>query len=333
MLIDQAKGSLSAADEIPDFLIKTTLGCSLVVILILIPFTINNFIQDRIIMGLATSSVAIACLVNVWHGFHGRYSLPVNTYLVSPTGTFTITYTLFKLAGPGSYWPFLLIPAYYFVLPEKRAWIFNALTVLITIPLAWSVLDQSSAIRFSAVTIGVSLFAFISMREVNILHGLLKAQAVTDTLTGLFNRSKLESFLRRAIAQNQRSEMPMALIIFDIDHFKSINDTLGHDKGDMVLQRLGELLGQRIRSSDMAFRVGGEEFLVLLHGTDEQQGGMVAEALRKEVEEADLLPDRRVTISAGVSELQQGMEMDVWMKACDEKLYRAKEAGRNRVVV
>ncbi|MET0068495.1 MAG: GGDEF domain-containing protein [Candidatus Thiodiazotropha sp.] len=325
--------SSSAADDIPDFLIKTTLGCSLVVILILIPFTINNFIQDRFIMGMATSSVAIACVANVWYGFHGRYSLPVNTYLVSPTGAFTITYTLLKLASPGSYWPFLLIPAYYFVLPEKRAWIFNALTVLITIPLAWFVLDQSSAIRFSAVTIGVSLFAFISMREINILHGLLKAQAVTDNLTGLFNRSKLESFLRQAIAQNQRSGMPMTLIAFDIDHFKSINDTLGHDSGDMVLKRLGELLKRRIRSSDMAFRVGGEEFLVLLHGTEEQQGGKVAEALRKEVEEAELLPDRRVTISAGVGGLQEGMEMDAWMKACDKKLYRAKEAGRNRVVV
>ncbi|MEW8508415.1 MAG: hypothetical protein AB2598_17100 [Candidatus Thiodiazotropha sp.] len=102
--------SPSVADEIPDFLIKTTLGCSLVVILILIPFTINNFIQDRFTMGLATSSVAVACLANVWYGSHGRYSLPVNTYLVSPTGAFTITYTLFKLASPWSYWLFYLSP-------------------------------------------------------------------------------------------------------------------------------------------------------------------------------------------------------------------------------
>jgi diguanylate cyclase (GGDEF)-like protein len=82
----------------------------------------------------------------------------------------------------------------------------------------------------------------------------------------------------------------------------------------------------------MPFRTGGEEFLILLHNTDEVQSTKLAEDLRKVVEEADLLPDHQVTISVGVSGLQEGMEMDAWIKASDEKLYRAKEAGRNMVV-
>lgn len=97
--------------EIPDFLIKTTLGCSLVVIFLLIPFTINNFVQERFIMGLATAAVAVVCSVNVWHGLNGRYSLLVNTYMVTPIGAFTMTYTLLMLGAPGSYWPFLLVLA------------------------------------------------------------------------------------------------------------------------------------------------------------------------------------------------------------------------------
>jgi diguanylate cyclase (GGDEF)-like protein len=328
-----AKRSHYQDDNIPDFLVKTTFGCSLVIVLILVPFTINNFFQDRFVMGLATSFAAFTCLVNVWFGLRSKYSLLVNSYLVSPAGTLTISYTVFELAGPGSYWPFLLIPAYYFVLPERRAWIFNALAILIFIPMAWYVLDLSSAIRFSAVAIGVSLFAVISMREIHILHDLLKQQAATDKLTGLFNRFKLDTLLRQAIAQNQRTGIPMTLIAFDIDHFKSINDSLGHHAGDRALELLGDLLRRRVRTSDTPFRIGGEEFLILLHNTDERQGVKVANDLRKGVQEADLVPDHQLTISVGVSCLEEGMEIDSWMKACDDKLYRAKGGGRNTVVV
>lgn len=319
--------------DVPDFLIKTSLGCSLVVIPMLIPFTINNFIQDRFVMGLATGSVAVACLFNVWNGLNGRYSLLVNTYLLVPTATFAITSAMINLDGAGSYWPILLALACYFMLPERRAWFFNAVTVLISIPVAWFVLDDSSAIRFSAVLVGVSLFAYLSMRQINILHVLLKEQAVTDKLTGLFNRNLLESSLQQAVAQNRRSGLPMTIITFDIDHFKSINDSLGHDTGDQVLSGIGGLLQRRVRGSDMAFRVGGEEFLLLLHNADEREGVILAEKLRHEMEEADLLPDRPVTISAGVCGLHKDEDVPDWLKVCDEKLYRAKEGGRNLVVV
>lgn len=322
-----------ASSDIPDFLFKATIGCSLVVILILIPFAVNSFIQDRFIIGLATSSAIIVCAVNVWLGFHGRYSLLVNTYFVSITGAFSIIYTLIKLGSAGSYWPYLLCLVYYFVLPERRARFLNVLTLLITIPAAWVVLDQSLAIRFSAVLVGVSLFAYISMREINILHGRLREHAVTDKLTGLFNRTLMEASLQQAIAQNQRTGVPMTLITLDIDRFKPINDTLGHDTGDKVLKGLADLLGKSTRSSDMTFRAGGDEFIILVHNTDERQGTKVAEKLRQKVEQAALLPDRKVTISLGVSGLQEGMDVATWMKACDGKLYRAKESGRNRVVV
>jgi len=321
-----------AAGDIPDFLVKTTLGCSIVVILILIPFTVNNFIQGRVLMGAGTSAIAAACVLNVWYGIRGRYNLAVNLWFMAPAGGFTITYTLIKLTHAGSYWPVLLVLAYYFVLPERRAWFLNVLTLLVIIPVAWFVLDHSSAVRFAAVLVGVSLFAFISMREINVLHGLMRRDAVTDKLTGLFNRVLLEDRLEEAIAQSQRTGVPMALLAFDVDLFKSINDSLGHDTGDLVLEGLGDLLRGRIRGTDVAFRVGGEEFLVLLHNADEKKGAEVAEDLRREVECARLLEDRQVTISVGVSGLREDMDAAAWVKAGDERLYRAKEAGRNRVV-
>ena len=304
----------------------------MVVLLLLLPFTVNNFIQGRFVLGLATSAAAIASFVNVWYGICGEYRLWLNTYLVTPAGAITVFYTMYTLSSVGSYWPFMLIAAYYFVLPERRAWIVNVATIVLLVPLAWSVLDQASAIRFSAVAVALSLFAAISMREINKLYGLLKMQAVTDELTGLYNRFLLENSLNQAIARNTRQATPMTLIVFDIDQFKPINDSLGHDVGDTVMKALGGHVKARIRAGDMAFRLGGDEFLILLNDTDESAGVAIAEDLRRSVEQADLLKHRKITISAGVSGLTPGMKSPAWIKATDQNLYRAKAGGRNRVV-
>lgn len=320
-------------DEIPDFLSKTTFGCSTVLILLVTPFTINAFIQNWIIIGITNFSITVVCAINIWLGYRGKYSLLTNTFLLAPFCAFDIIYSMIQLDSLPSYWPFLLVLLYYFILPGRQAWFFNLLTFFIIVPVAWFVMDKPMAVRFSTVFLGINLIAYISSREIIILNELLKEQAVKDKLTGLFNRSLLEASLQRMIAQNQRTGVPIALISFDIDHFKSINDTLGHDTGDMVLKKLGDLLRKCIRSSDMAFRVGGEEFLVIVHNTDESQSKQVAEKIRQKVEQAALLPDRQVTISVGVSCLQKGIDMAKWMKACDEKLYCAKKNGRNRVVI
>ncbi len=165
-----------------DFLVKTTMGCSTIVILVLFPFTVINFLNDRIIMGLATASAAIAGLCNVWFGLRGRYSLIVNTYLATVTGAITVVYTLIEPGALGSYWPYLLCLSYYFVLPEKRAWFFNSLALLIIIPTAWAVLEHSSAVGFSAVLLGVCSFAFISMRKINSLDTRSKEPVAKDRL-------------------------------------------------------------------------------------------------------------------------------------------------------
>ncbi len=317
----------------PGFLIKSSLGVTLVLTVILVPFSITNFMNNQISMGLATASVAIACSVNALLSYRGRYNMVFNTYLLVPLTIFLVTYTLIKLAAPGSYWPYLLVLGYYFVLPEKRALFFNILTILILTPVALTVLEPPSAVRFTAVLLGTSLFAYNSMREIYALQGRLKEQAVRDDLTGLYNRSLLEDSLQRAVTRNQRTGVPMTMLIFDIDHFKSINDTRGHHTGDLVLRGFGDLLRKSIRKSDMAFRIGGEEFLILFHNANEERSTDVAEKLRREVELTAFLPDCEVTISAGVSGLREGMDVAVWMKECDNKLYRAKEGGRNRVVV
>jgi len=178
----------------------------------------------------------------------------------------------------------------------------------------------------------VSLFAHIAIHEINNLHGQLEDRILTYELTGFFNRSSLTSSIEQAIAQQQRSGIPMTLIAFDVDHFRSINDTLGHPAGDAVLTGLGNLLRARSRKTDKAFRMGFEEFLILLHNNGPGLGRKIAEDFRCAVELAPLLPERQVTISVGVSSLEESMDSDSWTRSRYKKLYRAKQGGRNPVV-
>jgi len=142
----------------------------------------------------------------------------------------------------------------------------------------------------------------------------------------------MERCLGDAIERQRRSSAPASLLLVDVDHFKRINDQFGHAKGDSVLKGIVSLVGKRSRKLDLLFRIGGEEFMLLLPDTQEAAAAVVAEQLRASVAESPLLDGRQVTVSAGVSELQPGESLDSWMKHADDALYAAKKAGRNRVV-
>ncbi len=178
----------------------------------------------------------------------------------------------------------------------------------------------------------VSVFTAIFTRIISDQQDKLQALAVTDPLTGLFNRTLLQVSLEQVIQQNNRTDEPMTLITIDIDHFKKINDTLGHDAGDSVLKSVADLLRKRFRRIDKVFRLGGEEFMVLLHGTDNVNGQQIAEELRNAVTLLETLPNQPITVSIGVATFQSGEDWTTWMKRSDDNLYRAKLEGRNQVV-
>jgi diguanylate cyclase (GGDEF)-like protein len=142
----------------------------------------------------------------------------------------------------------------------------------------------------------------------------------------------MERCLSDAIERKRRSAAPASLLLIDVDRFKRINDQFGHAKGDSVLKGIVSLVAKRSRKLDLLFRIGGEEFMLLLPDTQEAAAAVVAEQLRASVAESPLLDDRQLTLSIGVGELQPGESLDAWMKHTDDALYAAKKAGRNRVV-
>jgi diguanylate cyclase (GGDEF)-like protein len=159
----------------------------------------------------------------------------------------------------------------------------------------------------------------------------LEDQVVTDPLTGAFNRRQMQTTLAAAVERRRRSGERATLLMFDIDRFKDINDTLGHTEGDRVLKSIVALVGQRVRKVDALFRAGGEEFVLLLSGTRFAEALSVAEDLRRLIQDARLVAGAHVSISIGVVELGHEQDASEWIEEADAALYRAKRAGRNRV--
>ena len=170
-----------------------------------------------------------------------------------------------------------------------------------------------------------------------IVYERVENLAATDGLTGLFNRRYLEGALERELARAERGSSSLALLLLDIDHFKSFNDTYGHMMGDLVLKKVATTLQRGLRQADVLARFGGEEFVVLLPQVGERGAMESAERIRAALESSSIHPGglrKRVTVSIGLAMFRDHADSsESLLRVADEAMYRAKDAGRNRVVV
>lgn len=189
--------------------------------------------------------------------------------------------------------------------------------------------------RGDRLKVGDTIFKYLSGSDIELqYHEIIHRMTVTDGLTDLANRKQLDSLLEEEIPRAQRHGRDLALLMIDIDHFKSVNDTHGHLTGDSVLRGLAAILQRRLRPSDRLGRYGGEEFCAILPETPLHNAAKIAEDLRALVEAHAFIAedkDIRVTISVGAGVLQQGMVVADLYRTADEMLYKAKRSGRNKV--
>ena len=164
----------------------------------------------------------------------------------------------------------------------------------------------------------------------------LRTQAIRDALTGLYNRRYLDEILARELHRAQRTDLPVSVLMLDIDHFKDFNDTHGHAAGDTVLAAVAKILRDSIRSEDIACRYGGEEFIIILAGLAQPQAVQRAEQIRLHIAQQPFTrndhPPGHLTVSIGTATRpQHGTDPDSLLRSADTALYRAKDHGRNRV--
>lgn len=317
-----------------DFLRKSFLRLALVALAFITPFAIHNFLEARYLISSICWVILAIFAFNAWYIMrHNHYRIFVTQFCLVPAILLLLALLLSEQEAIGIFWCYPAAGSFHFMLPRRKAWIATLLLFVTTVPLISVFIETALAIRIVVTLALVSIAAAVFVRVISEQQRQLRVQAMTDPLTGLLNRTLLHETLGWAIEQSKRLSVPMTLVSLDIDHFKDVNDTYGHDVGDDVLRRISNLVKNRIRRVDKAFRLGGEEFLVLLHGTDKENAQQVAEDLRCRIALSELLPERSVTVSVGLATLELDEDWTMWMKRSDNNLYRAKTGGRNRVEV
>ena len=161
----------------------------------------------------------------------------------------------------------------------------------------------------------------------------LRELAERDYLTNVYNRRMFENLLNHEMEKAKRYGRPLSLIMFDIDHFKKVNDTFGHQVGDQVLKKLVDTVRESLRRTDILARWGGEEFMILIPEADVDSAAKLAERLRKIIENTEFGKAGRITVSFGVTQMRKEDTVDTLVMRVDKAVYRAKRKGRNRVEV
>jgi len=176
-----------------------------------------------------------------------------------------------------------------------------------------------------------------TVRDLAATNEQLEQLLIVDEKTGLYNFRQFQKRLREEWERSNRYSVPLSLVFLDLDHFKEVNDTLGHPAGDAILQEFATLVTGGARANDVAARYGGEEFAVILPHTDQEMATRVAERIRRAVADFTFMRDEtptKISVSAGVATYPAGEEIDsvdALVRAADRALYDAKDRGRNRV--
>lgn len=191
-----------------------------------------------------------------------------------------------------------------------------------------SVMNQMNILLYLSIFILSFLIIIIYLK---IKKGL-EIQTIKDKLTGLYNRLYFNEMFEYYVNKYNRTKKPFSMMIIDIDNFKKINDTYGHATGDSVLKKLGQTINKSIRNLDIAFRYGGEEFVIIFPNTDLYHAFNAAERIRENVSKNIIIDLKSITISGGIGEYK-GEKPIEFFKKIDKALYEAKNSGKNKIVI
>jgi len=297
---------------------------------LLFPFAVKNIIQGQYLLGVLTALTMVIALLNSisikkkdrellpsWIAFLFIYS--VLLYAITSTGDSALFW----------FYPFFFVVFFLYEPFVARIEVITAFVILV--PYTYYLFGFDLAIRFSFSLFMLCFYCDLLVGIQTRLQDRMTELVIRDSLTSAFNRRHMNSCIQTAIEEAKRGLGPVSLLMLDIDHFKNINDSFGHESGDQVLKQLVSILHKRQRRIDYVFRAGGEEFVVMLRNTELKEAVLLAEELRNNVEEEEWIEDQKVTISLGAAQYQSGESADDWLKRADDQMYEAKKQGRNRV--
>ncbi|MDI9243928.1 GGDEF domain-containing protein [Marinobacter sp. CHS3-4] len=294
--------------------------------LIMVQWQQDHVLLATLLMLFCLNALAVIALLK----FSGHYFLKGRLFPI--LAVVCAVYSTAINGHAGLYWAYPAAAALFFLLPMKEATGFNVIFLLAMSVVSFLKFPEADFWRITF-SLGLTcVFVMIFAWLVGRLQGELTRLATTDPLTGCLNRSQLADVLNVQIQMRERYERVCSIILMDLDYFKLINDRWGHLAGDSVLQELPRRILKRLRESDQLFRVGGEEFMLVLPETRQKDADQLARELLTSISATPFGDGIKVTASASVAEIVKGETWSVWLNRADQALYRAKELGRNQVV-
>ena len=265
------------------------------------------------------------------------------------SGVFFVIY--FASSGNFSFTVFLLVVYLLSLGHFMRPGYFSIIYIVVfaaTIVIIYSKLDPSiihigelitSGVFLMVITIGSMMSysryfrLFNQEKQLEAINKKLELISETDELTGLFNRRRISDEMEKLIAISERYNSIFSIAMIDIDHFKKINDTYGHNTGDEILRELAGLIKSKLRTSDLVGRWGGEEFILILPNTTPEDSGILLSRLQKDISNHSFCNGIKIAFSAGICGFLSGTSLNQLIDCADRALYNAKENGRNRTEI
>lgn len=306
------------------FAILTSLGVA--------PFCVIRYLNGEMANALVDLAIVItsvsSALYTWWRGRATRLVACITALLYS-AGAVAVAWLNEPIFV---FWLFPALLANSFLLNAKAALFTNLLTFASVLPIAIQLKNATETFAMLLSLLMCSGMAYVFARLTHKQQLLLEGFASQDPLTLLGNRRAMDEEMRLSVEDFARNQTPATLIVLDLDFFKMVNDTFGHNTGDIVLMDLATLLSKRVRKTDRIFRFGGEEFVVLARNTPLADALVIADQLRAQIEIELKDPEGALTASLGCAQLHAGESVDEWFARADKAVYQAKQQGRNCVV-
>jgi diguanylate cyclase (GGDEF)-like protein len=298
---------------------------------LLLPLGLLNLYQHNLPAGVCIFLILAIVSIDAWQMGKGKHP-PIPPWIITLPLLLGISFGIQRHGIIASLWIYPVMLLFFFILPRISANCINLAMALTVTALAWrSDLSFNIIIRILSSSLLTIVFVNLILNVMDSLYDKLHTAALADYLTGAYNRRHMHTSLLAAQAHAKRYDSNASVLLLDVDHFKAINDKFGHSAGDEVLRKIVEIFRKSLRTVDTIFRIGGEEFLILLPETGQDQAIQVAEKLRGIIAGKPLVDDLTVTISIGVGEMLRDENIDALLNRCDIALYQAKNEGRNHV--
>lgn len=303
---------------------------SIIGALSVLPFAIKRFSDGDWLLGFVDLLISIGMLA-IYVFVYRTKRTEVPSTILALINSIGVLASIYIKGLDQIYWIFPAMIAAYYLISSTKAVFLNLFLLVTLTPLINAEQNHTSMFSILITIIITNLFAYVFSLNVEKQRIQLVNLATKDVLTGAGNRRALNTKLAELIAGNQRAPQCMSLLLFDLDHFKRVNDEFGHIIGDDILQQVAKIVQHRIRETDSLYRFGGEEFIIVPVLDSLESATYFAEQLRILIEQHEFQHHIKVTSSFGVAKYIEGESPEQWINRADSALYQAKQNGRNCV--